>query len=173
MDSLSRSFRDFASSRRTFSAARGALGVVLCSVTLSSNALALGQVHYVVAEAQRGNFTIVNQREATPIYVDVHDYPGVVRAASDLESDIQRVTGSTAAIVHNAEEFKPSMILIGTLGQSAVIDRLVGEGKVDVQATAGKWESFTVQTVSNPLPRVSSALVIAGSDKRGTIYGIY
>lgn len=173
MDSSPKICRDFASSGHTFSAVKGALGVVLCSLTLSLNALALGEVHYVVARAERGNFTIVKQREATPIYVDVHDYPGVVRAASDLQSDIRRVTGSTAAIVHDRENFKPSMMLIGTLGQSAVIDLLVREGKVDVQATAGKWESFTVQMVSNPLPQVSSALVIAGSDRRGTIYGIY
>lgn len=173
MDSFPKTFRDFSGSVRTIKAVRGALAVVLSSVTLSSNALALGQVHYVVAEAHPGNFTIVSQREAAPIYVDAHDYPGVVRAVSDLESDIKRVTGSTAAIVHDRENFKPSMILIGTLGQSAVIDLLVREGKVNVQATAGKWESFTVQTVSNPLPQVSSALVIAGSDKRGTIYGIY
>src|SRR5215472_6359498 len=173
MDPFPKSSRDFASSGRTFGAVRGALGVVLCSLALSSNALALGEVHYVVTHAERGNFTIVKQREATPIYVDVHDYPGVVRAAADLESDIRRVTGSTAAMVHDRENFKPSMILIGTLGQSAVIDLLVREGKVNVQATAGKWESFTVQTVSNPWPQVSSALVIAGSDKRGTIYGIY
>jgi len=49
----------------------------------------------------------------------------------------------------------------------------VREGKIDANAIAGKWESFFLQVVSKPLPGVASALVIAGSDKRGAICGIY
>ncbi|MBV9880108.1 MAG: glycosyl hydrolase 115 family protein, partial [Gemmatirosa sp.] len=45
--------------------------------------------------------------------------------------------------------------------------------KIDVSAITGKWESFFLQTVDNPLPGIKQALVIVGSDKRGTIYGIY
>ena len=65
------------------------------------------------------------------------------------------------------------MVLIGTIGKSAVIDRLVREGKIDVSPIDGKWESFQIQVVPEPLPGVANALVIAGSDKRGTIFGIY
>ena len=46
-------------------------------------------------------------------------------------------------------------------------------GKLNADAISGKWESFIITTVANPLPGVDQALVIAGSDKRGTIYGIY
>ncbi len=53
------------------------------------------------------------------------------------------------------------------------MDRLIQEKKIDVSAIAGKWESFLIQVVPKPLPGVASALVICGSDKRGTIYGIY
>jgi hypothetical protein len=42
-----------------------------------------------------------------------------------------------------------------------------------VSEVEGKWESFTSQVVENPVPGCSKALVIAGSDPRGTIYGIY
>jgi hypothetical protein len=38
---------------------------------------------------------------------------------------------------------------------------------------SGAWESYVLQNVKNPLPGVDAALVIAGSDRRGTIYGIY
>ena len=37
----------------------------------------------------------------------------------------------------------------------------------------GKWESFVITTIPNPQPNAKQWLVIAGSDKRGTIYGIY
>src|SRR5262249_3582214 len=53
------------------------------------------------------------------------------------------------------------------------IDRLVRDGKIDGAMLRGKWEAFVRTVVDNPLPGVDRALVIAGSDKRGTIYGIY
>jgi len=40
-------------------------------------------------------------------------------------------------------------------------------------AVAGKWETWITQTVDAPAPGIDHALVIAGSDKRGTIFGIY
>jgi hypothetical protein len=54
-----------------------------------------------------------------------------------------------------------------------VIDRLVRERKFDPRGLAGKWETFVVQIVPRPQPGIDQALVIAGSDKRGTIFGIY
>ena len=47
------------------------------------------------------------------------------------------------------------------------------EGKIDVKGVEGKWESYVVQVVKSPVEGTDNALVIAGSDKRGTIYGIY
>ena len=47
-----------------------------------------------------------------------------------------------------------------------MIDKMVEEGRLDVSAVKGKWESFFIQTVGGNL-------VVAGSDKQGTIYGIY
>ncbi|KAK4102386.1 glycoside hydrolase family 115 protein [Parathielavia hyrcaniae] len=65
------------------------------------------------------------------------------------------------------------VIIAGTIGRSAVIDKLISSKSIDVSAVKGKWESFTSQVVKNPVPGCSKALVIAGSDPRGTIYGIY
>ncbi len=47
------------------------------------------------------------------------------------------------------------------------------EKKVDVHGIAGAWEASLVQSVDKPFPGVDRALVIAGSDKRGTIYGMF
>lgn len=57
-------------------------------------------------------------------------------------------------------------IIVGTIGRSEAVDTLIAEGKLDVSGIQDKWESFVVQAVDN-------SIVIAGSDKRGTIYGIY
>ena len=63
--------------------------------------------------------------------------------------------------------------VVGTLGKSPRIDKLVKSGKLLTAGVAGKWESYVRQVVANPEPGIDEALVIAGSDKRGTIYGIY
>lgn len=57
-------------------------------------------------------------------------------------------------------------VVVGTLGESKAVDILANEGRLDTKEIEGKWESFTIQNVEN-------TIVIAGSDKRGTIYGIY
>ncbi|KAK0611766.1 hypothetical protein B0T14DRAFT_571629 [Immersiella caudata] len=65
------------------------------------------------------------------------------------------------------------VIIAGTIGKSTIIDSLIAAGKIDVSAIKGKWESFTSQLVENPVNGTAKALVIAGSDPRGSIYGIY
>ena len=97
----------------------------------------------------------------------------MARAAADLAADVARVTGATAAQVHDDKGLGANAVIAGTIGKSALIDRLIREGKIDVSQVKGKWEAFLIQTVARPLPGVASALVIAGSDKRGAIYGIY
>jgi hypothetical protein len=149
------------------------MAVLLCSLMLCSRALALGQVRYVETGREPGNFVIASQKRAATIYVDANDYAGVVRAAYDLQADIKKVTDCIAAIVHETGIPEPSVILVGTLGKSVVIDQLARDGRIDVAKIRGKWESFSIQTVRNPLPGIDRALVIAGSDKRGTIYGVY
>lgn len=66
-----------------------------------------------------------------------------------------------------------TVVIVGTVGHSSVIDDLVRAGRLDVSAIDGKWESFTTQLVEEPVPGCSKAVVIAGSDPRGTIFGIY
>jgi Glycosyl hydrolase family 115/Gylcosyl hydrolase family 115 C-terminal domain len=145
----------------------------LCVVLLPPFAFGLGQQKYIETTVQPGSLAIVARGSASPVYVDSADYPGVIRAAGDLQSDIARVTGVTPAITNSKSGLQTRAIIIGTIGRSPVIDALVTAGKISVAAIAGKWESFLIQVVPNPLPGVASALVIAGSDKRGTIYGIY
>ena len=64
-------------------------------------------------------------------------------------------------------------MIVGTIGKSPLIDSLAASGKLDTAGVAGKWEAYVIQAVPNPMPNVELGLVIAGSDKRGTIYGIY
>jgi hypothetical protein len=146
------------------------LSALLALIALAWDGFALGQRRYISETPVPGGFAIVQASAAAPLYVDSEDHPGVVRAVGDLQADIARVTGITPAITH---EEKERVILVGTVGKSRLIDRLIHDAKIDAAPIAGKWESFLIQVVERPLPGVASALVIAGSDKRGTIYGVY
>jgi hypothetical protein len=106
--------------------------------------------------------------------VSPEEWPGVKRALADLQNDLGRVTGTMPGLITATKAPRSEFIIIaGTIGRSAMIDHLVKKNKIDAGAIHGKWESFVIQTVEKPFPGVKSALVIAGSDKRGTIYGIY
>jgi Glycosyl hydrolase family 115/Glycosyl hydrolase family 67 N-terminus len=144
----------------------------LSLLTWHGTACALGQAKYVEFVSHPDDFAIAEAASLADIYVDANDHAGVVRAVGDLAADIDRVTGRTAAITKNAGS-GTNLIIVGTIGKSAVIDQLIREKKLDVSSVAGKWESFLIQVVPRPLPGVDNGLIIAGSDKRGTIYGVY
>lgn len=111
-------------------------------------------------------------KTASEICFDTKDYPGVIRAVHDLQNDIDSVTGKRPSLV-TGNESSDNVIIIGTLGKSKLIDKLVSSKKLDIKDLEGRWESFVIATIENPQPGTKKCLVIAGSDKRGTIYGIY
>jgi len=136
-------------------------------------ASALEQTKYVETAPSPECFRLLQSGVAASIVVDAGDYPGVIRAAGDLQADIQRVSGVKAQFIKDGKPPSGEIILIGTVGRSALLDQLIQAKKIDVSAIQGKWESTLTQVVEEPLPGVTRALVIAGSDKRGAIYGIY
>jgi hypothetical protein len=116
-------------------------------------------------------FCIAKDGKAATIVVDEQDWKGVIRAANDLGDDVRKVTG-VASIV-KIEELKNGKIedgvgsiVVGTIGKSRLIDRLIKQKKLDVKKIKGHWEGYVIDVVDGNL-------VIAGNDKRGTIYGIY
>ncbi|MGW3646733.1 glycosyl hydrolase 115 family protein [Streptomyces sp. NPDC000878] len=111
-----------------------------------------------------GAFALVG----APVVVSAEDHSGVVRAAADLRDDIERVTG-----VRPAATVAREVVLVGTIGRSPLIDGLVRAGKLDVTGIAGRWETSLQTVVEHPMPGVDRAFVIAGSDPRGAIFGVY
>lgn len=128
---------------------------------------------YIATADGPGRFPLEVKGEAAPLSVSSGDYPGVIRAAHDLGDDIGRVTSHAPRIVQGDVPRSPDVVLVGTLGRSPQIDALVRQGRLDVSAVRGRWETWLVQVVNRPMAGVDRALVITGSDQRGTIYGIY
>jgi hypothetical protein len=144
-----------------------------CAQPLAFTSLPPDQPAFVTATSQPGDFPIVHAQTAAPIFIDTNDFPGVLRASRDLQADVARVTSLTPELRLSAAASTTNIILIGTLGKSPLVDQLAKQGKLDTTGIVGKWEAFVIQVVPTPLPGIARALVIAGSDKRGTIYGIY
>ena len=96
------------------------------------------------------------------IGIDAADAKAVAIAAQTLAADFGRVTGRQAQVVNTAD----ARILVGTIGKSSFIDQLVKQKKIDGSQLKGKREKYII-TVTD------GQLVIAGSDRRGTVYGIY
>ena len=108
----------------------------------------------------------------TKIIVDQADYPGVKRVANIFADDINRVTGQRPEVATTVLAV-PQAVIVGTIGKNPLIDKLVKAKKIDVKNVAGQWESTLIQIVDNPTKEIGRALVIAGADKRGTMYGMF
>ncbi|KAK3116858.1 hypothetical protein LTR53_002352 [Teratosphaeriaceae sp. CCFEE 6253] len=137
---------------------------------------------------------------AVQIMAAQDDWPAVLRVCDDLATDFGRVTGTTGTVSLLKNGTAPSLdssmifnvtgkstyqmggggysakggvIIAGTIGNSTIIDDLVKAGKIDVSAIEGTWEACVSAIVTDPMPGVSRAMVIAGSNRRGTVYGLY
>jgi glycosyl hydrolase family 115 (putative glucuronidase)/glycosyl hydrolase family 115 len=154
--------------RKSFLRGMAAVGVTpLLPGVLTSPARAAS------ASPDRSGFTLVRGGAAVDLFVDPADDPAVVRATGDLQADVERVGRVRPRLLHTLPEKASLLVLVGTIGASPVIDRLVADRRLDVSRVKGRWEASVTQVVDRPLPGVERALVIAGSDRRGTVYGIY
>lgn len=119
---------------------------------------------------QKGDL-LINRDNKVEIYMDANDCKGVSYAANALVKDIIKVSGSKTVLTSDAglkdknATGKPT-ILVGTIGHSAAIDQLIRQKRINGNLLKGKREKFIITLVDGQL-------VIAGSDRRGTIYGIY
>jgi hypothetical protein len=130
--------------------------------------------------------TIVSSRPApaaiditsAPIICSEDDFKGVHIAVDSLSQDLAEIT-SRARDVHRLDvntlrgELDIDIAIIAGSINSTLIQALDCQGIFNSSEIKGKWESFSTEVVQGPLPGVRKALVIAGSDKRGTIFGIH
>jgi glycosyl hydrolase family 115 (putative glucuronidase) len=149
------------------------LTLVATAVAAPGAAAAGADDGYISFSATPGGFPLVAGGKAAPIVVSASDHPGVVRAVGDLQADVERVTGVKPAVATDGVPAQSDVVLVGTIGKSPLVDKLVAAGKLDVSAIAGRWETSLEQVVQDPMPGVPRAFVIAGSDQRGTIFGAY
>ncbi|CAA9961200.1 Glycoside hydrolase family 115 protein [Pyrenophora teres f. maculata] len=180
---------------------RTVISALSLSVAFAGSASALEAFRKPTVSTTAGNGSAVLASRGSPvsIHADAADWPGVLRAAHDLAMDFGRVTGSNgtmkvtgsatanASMIFNVTGISSDWsvggsapasssagtIIVGTIGNSSLIDGLIASGQLDVSGVEGQWESYVSTVVKNVGNMTGDALVIAGSDRRGAIYGIY
>lgn len=137
-------------------------------LSFSVLAFAAEKEKFVITQKNASYFPLVTDGKSVPLLIDEADHKGVLRAVNNLKEDFRKVTGNT--LQTGKGQF---VLIIGTVGKSVTIDELIRNGKIDKTELEGKTEKYIITNVINPTNGVDAALVIAGSDKRGTIYGVY
>lgn len=114
------------------------------------------------------DFPIVSGTSKASLVIDKNDAEVVQIAAQMLIDDIYKVTEKRIPL-GNTSKFR---IIAGTLGKSKIIDQLAKQKKINVSDIEGKWETYHIQILENPLKDIEKALVVVGSDRRATAYGL-
>jgi len=117
------------------------------------------------------SFPLVTAEGAASVSCDHEDFEVVKKASALLADDIFRVTGCRSKVSIRGVTTK-FCVIAGTIGHSPAIDKLAKRGLIDINPIKGTWERFVIKTVDEPLCGVKKALVIAGSDRRATAYGL-
>ncbi len=150
------------------------LAVFLCHQACSKKTENRSDAFPTVAEVSHKGWFPLAADETARIIVDDADFPVVGIAAGMFSDDVERITGKRPEIQqHSGYEGIADIpaVIAGTVGHSRIIDELAAQGIIDISDIQGKWESCVITTVSLP-GRSNPALVIAGSDRRGTAYGL-
>lgn len=125
---------------------------------------------FVTFAPNANNFPLIKNGISSSILMDINEDKGVKMAIENLQRDLLNVCGNEPKLSTLISD--KHCLLIGSY-QTPLIQKLVALGKIDKRELEGKNEKYILQTISNPFEGVDEAVLIAGSDKRGTIYGIY
>ena len=123
--------------------------------------------------SSKNDFCLFSDKVMSDILVDPQDNKTVKLAAGLFCDDIERVSGKRAMIREDIGSCKPNCIIIGSIKESSIIRKLIKKEIIDVHEIEDQWEACIIEVVENPFPGIGRALVIAGSDRRGTAYGLF
>lgn len=147
--------------------------LILCLlVMILCSPVAWTQVSLTKSNNKSNEFGLVNRKGNASLYVDGRDFEVVKKAAKLFSDDVQLVTGQGIQVGTTESKLVRNSIIVGTLGHNELIDKLVAKKKLNVSLLKERWESYLVEIVHNPFPGVNKALIVVGSDRRGTAYGL-
>lgn len=114
---------------------------------------------------------IVNQNIL--FYQEKGAFSGVNKIAKKVMHDVELVFGIAPQVTEDRNELGKTAVFYGTVDHSPMLKELEEKKMIDLSEIKGKREVYLFQVIDQPFEGVEKALVIAGSDKRGTIYGLF
>ena len=118
-------------------------------------------------------FTLVKKGQSVPFIVETSAAEGIKRIAEKSANDVFLVTGVRPCILEDLNTETKKAVLYATIGESPLLSSLDEHGKLNLSEVEGKREVFGIRIIENPWEGVEQALIVYGSEKRGTIYGIF
>jgi hypothetical protein len=120
---------------------------------------------------QPGSLEIASANYTATICYDASDLDLARLSASWMQQDVEMVTGKKLRVMNSLPSQEKTIVVIGTIEHSALIQQLIRQKKLNVDKIKNKWDAYLVQTVTNPFKGISNAIVITGGNKRGVAYG--
>jgi hypothetical protein len=117
-------------------------------------------------------FISFDTRDTCFFTVEPDAFEGVKKISRKIATDFEKVCGNLPKITEKPEN-TPNIVLFATLGKSPLTEKLINAGKFDPSLIRGKREVYQIKLIDSPFDGVSKALLVCGSDKRGTIYGMF
>ncbi len=118
-------------------------------------------------------FTLAQGNSALPFLIEKEAFEGVKKIAEKVIGDVEKVSGARPKLLTEGKENAKAYVLCATLGKSALVDQLIANEKFDQRQLEGKREVYAVRMIEKPFEGVERILLICGSDKLGTIYGMF
>ena len=140
------------------------LSVAACTTLSAQN--------IITGKSAASNYPLITASQSATIYTDEADDWLVQKSATLLQEDIEKVTGKKLEITHQITAPSKNLIIIGSIGHSALLQQLIVAKKIS-DTIKGKWDAYQIQTVQSPMKGIDNALVIMGSNKRGAAFGVF
>ncbi len=117
--------------------------------------------------------TLHDSKVSAKIFVEKEAEKGVKRVAGKVMADLCAITGESVKV----KEFSGNLpkadvaVIPCTIGSSPLLDKLVEDGKVKISDINGKWEVYKYVILHTD--NIKNLLLVVGSDKLATIYGLF
>lgn len=148
------------------------LRYALFCLLLSTTVTQAQQLELLTAKTTNA-FPLISQEVNPALLIDPADAKVVGITATAFAGDYGLLTENKSLPVLQSADWKGYRIVAGTVGHSAVIDTLVKRGLLNTDSLQGQWERFSILVADNPFLPNTRLLIVAGSDRRGTAYGLF
>ncbi|HET9863081.1 MAG TPA: glycosyl hydrolase 115 family protein, partial [Steroidobacteraceae bacterium] len=119
------------------------------------------------------SFPLIRQGVPAALLIEASANSAVKLASANFATDLERVSGKVPMRLSDVSMARGELIIAGVVGHSPAIDELARAGKIKVSDLPGKWEAYKQIVVDNPFRNVPRALIVAGADRRGAVFGLY